>query len=703
MNTRAFFLGLIITLSSCSLLYAQQSKVDSLKPILAQSNDTGRIRLLLQMSSAYLSFSAKKALEPASEARMLAIQYSDIRREAQALLAIGQANSRMGNVPVAIECFNQAIDLITQLNSEQEHGELLINVGNAYIDGGVYDQALRVSLDAYKLYERTGNKRGMARALIISGNSYRKTKNVDKAITDYEKALEFAREVKDANLEASCLNNLSIIEGNRGDHEKALFYLEQARRIHERNNNQYPLAKVLNNIGSEYFEMDSLNLASEYFLMSLEIRKKVGDKRGQASTLANLGSVSMSQNNVDKAIEYYQRSLDLAKEIGALEVQMEVYLTLYEAYNEKEDPEKALNYYIAYTKIKDSIFTSDMSESVAEMQVRFDVEKAEGEARAQAKQKKIIVVSSVIGAILLLIIIVSIWRQSITRKKVNIELNLQKLEIENKNTELASAYQEIELKNKDITDSIRYARRIQEAILPEMEFASTFGKHGFVFYKPKDIVSGDFYWMERKGNLLLFAAVDCTGHGVPGAFVSIVCSNLLSQSVNEHGLRRPNDILNDVNARLSVTLRQRADESKVRDGMDIALCVLDTNTGVLEYAGAFNPAWIIRKGEIIELKADKFPVGNFEDEELRTYSSQQTQLEKGDRIYVFTDGYTDQFGGPEGKKFKRTRFIDFLKRIQSRPINDHLKLLEAEHMEWRGTLEQIDDILVMGVEYPVSE
>lgn len=703
MNPRAFLLGLIITLSSCSLVYAQQSKVDSLKPVLAQANDTSRIRLLLQLSNAYLSFSAKKALEPASEARMLAIQYSDIRREAQALLAIGQANSRMGNVSVAIDCFNQAIDLIRQLNSDEEHGELLINVGNAYIDEGIYDQALRVSLDAYKLYERHGNKRGMARALIISGNSYRKTKNSDKATTDYEKALELAREVKDQNLEAGCLNNLSIVAGNKGDHQRALYYLDQARVIHEKSGNQYSLAKVLNNIGSEYYELDSFNLAAEYFLMSLEIRKKLGDKRGQASTLANLGSVSMSQENVDKAIEYYQRSLDLAKEIGALEVQMEVYLSLYEAYNHKEEPEKALDYYISYTKIKDSIFTSDMSESVAEMQARFDVEKAEGEARAQAKQKEIIVISSVIGAVLLLIIIVSIWRQSITRKKVNIELNRQKQEIENKNTELASAYQEIELKNKDITDSIRYARRIQEAILPEVEFASTFGKSGFVFYKPKDIVSGDFYWMERKDNLLLFAAVDCTGHGVPGAFVSIVCSNLLSQSVNEHGLRRPNDILNDVNARLSVTLRQRADESKVRDGMDIALCVLDTRTGLLEYAGAFNPAWVLRKDEIIELKADKFPVGNFEDEELRTYSAQQLQLQKGDRVYIFSDGFTDQFGGPLGKKYKRTRFVDFLRKIQSQPICDHNLLLEKEHMEWRGSLEQIDDILVMGIEFPVQQ
>ena len=207
--------------------------------------------------------------------------------------------------------------------------------------------------------------------------------------------------------------------------------------------------------------------------------------------------------------------------------------------------------------------------------------------------------------------------------------------------------------------------------------------------------------MAKKGNNVLFAAVDCTGHGVPGAFVSIVCSNLLSQAVNEHGLIEPHDILNDVNARLSVTLRQRVDESKVRDGMDIALCVLNTATGVLNFAGAFNPAWIIRNKELIELKADKFPVGNFEDEDLRTFAHQQMQLEKGDRVYVFSDGYSDQFGGPQGKKYKRVQFISFLQRIQKHPLYEHKGLLEREHMAWRGNLEQIDDIVVMGVEYPI--
>jgi serine phosphatase RsbU (regulator of sigma subunit)/lipopolysaccharide biosynthesis regulator YciM len=705
---------LVLVAFNCVLaVSAQQSRVDSLKPLLAQQSDTARIHFLLLISEAYLGYSAKKAIDPAAEARVLAAQAGDEKKEANALLALGKAYAQTGNMQDAIASFNQSVLLMKKVGTSVEVGDLLINEGNAYNDAGSYDQALTTSLEAYKIFEKANDKRGMARALIVSGNVYRLLENYDKAVTDYERALTLSTEIHDTALQASCLNNLSIVYGAKGEHDSALTYLRQARKIHEQSGNYYPLAKVLNNMGGEYFEkamMDTnsmyyqlaLDTAIEYYLAALDLRKKIGDRRGQASSLNNLGAVSLEQGNVDKAIEYFQRARELALEIQSLDMLMLINESLYEAYVRKGDVELALKYFRDFADVKDSIYTSDMSNSIAEMQARFDVEKAESEARATEKQKTIIIWSSVIAGILMFIIIFFIWRQSKERERVNVELNQQKQEIESKNVALNSANQEIELKNKDITDSIRYARRIQEAILPELEFMTTFGKTGFVLFKPKDIVSGDFYWMARKGEYLLFAAVDCTGHGVPGAFVSIVCSNLLSQSVNEHGLIQPHDILNDVNARLSVTLRQRLDESKVRDGMDIALCVLNTSTGMLSFAGAFNPAWIVRDKQIIELKADKFPVGNFEDEALRVFAKHDMQLQKGDRIYVFSDGFSDQFGGPQGKKYKRVKFVDFLIRIQQHPLYEHKGLLEREHLAWRGEMEQIDDIVVMGIEYPVQ-
>ncbi len=702
--------------SLCGFIHvaAQQSRVDSLKPILAQHSDTSRIQFLLLTSEAYLSFAPRNALEPAAEARSIAGQVGDAKKEAKALHAMGTAYVRVGNMDEAIPCFNQSIELMRSAGStDAEVGHLLISEGNAYNDAGAYGEALTVSLEAYTLFEKSNDKRGMTRALIVSGNVYRHMRNSDKAVADYEKALLMSQEIQDENLEAACMINLGLIHAAKLEYDAALVCYLKVKEIRERSGDTYNLGKVLNNIGGVYLNkaQDSAYIdfwhlyadtALHYYLAALELRKQIGDRRGQISSLHNIAGVMLIQNNNDKAIEYYLRALDIATDLKSLDLQMPIYEMLHESYARKNDIDKALYYYKQYTAVKDSIFTSEMSESIAEMQARFGVEKAEGETRAQEKQKKIVVLSSIIGGFLLLIIIVFIWRQSILRKKVNVALNQQKIEIEKKNDALNVANEVIESKNKDITDSIRYARRIQEAILPEMEFATSIGQSGFVFYKPKDIVSGDFYWMEKKGDLLLFAAVDCTGHGVPGAFVSIVCSNLLSQAVNEHGLREPNEILNDVNARLSVTLRQRVDESKVRDGMDIALCCLNRKSGELHFAGAFNPAWVIRNGEIIELKADKFPVGNFEDEELRLYVKQSIQLQKGDRIYIFSDGYSDQFGGPLGKKYKRNQFVNFLQKIQTSPIKEHGNLLEAEHYSWKGECEQIDDILVMGVEFPIA-
>lgn len=713
MLSRSRVVSSVIALFSLVSVCAQQSRVDSLKPILAQQSDTAQIQYLMMIGEAYLTFSARKAIEPAGEARTLAAQVGDEKKEANALFLMGKAYAQVGNMEEAITCFDQAAILIKKVGTTEEAGYLLIETGNAYNNAGAYDQALKVSLESYQLFDSIHNKLGMARSLIVSGNVSRKLGNYDKAIADYEKSLVICREIREDKFAASCLLNLGLIYVELAEYDKTKMYYLEAKKIYERINDSYSIGKVINNLGglylnkaqdSVYIEIKDalIDTARQYYLASLELRKQIGDQRGEISSLHNLGSICLVQNNPDKAIEYYLRALDIAKGLKSLDMQMTINDMLHEAYIHKNDVDKALYYYKQYTAIKDSIYTSDMSESIAEMEAKYGVEKAEAETRATTAQKNLIIWSSVIGGLLFIVVIFFIWRQSTERKKVNIALNAQKEEIEKKNEALNEANFEIELKNKDITDSIRYARRIQEAILPELEFATTFGKSGFVLYKPKDIVSGDFYWMARRDDLLLFAAVDCTGHGVPGAFVSIVCSNLLTQAVNEHGFHEPNDILNDVNARLSVTLRQRVDESKVRDGMDIALCSLNTTTGMLHFAGAFNPAWIIRNGELIELKADKFPVGNFEDEALRKFVRQTIQLQKGDRVYVFSDGYSDQFGGPNGKKYKRVQFIEFLKKIQPYPIHEHKGLLEREHLAWRGSLEQIDDIVVMAVEFPVG-
>lgn len=269
----------------------------------------------------------------------------------------------------------------------------------------------------------------------------------------------------------------------------------------------------------------------------------------------------------------------------------------------------------------------------------------------------------------------------------------QKEEIEIKNEELEVLY-------KHVTDSIKYAKRIQEAILPPDSLVKRILPNSFVLYKPKDIVSGDFFWMEQKNNKTMFAAVDCTGHGVPGAFMSIVGYNILKHVVNNNDLTTPSIILDNLNIGVSETLHHGQKESQAKDGMDISFCTIDFNTLELQYAGAYNPLYLIRNGELIPTKANKFPIGLFLGEEKKKFTNHSLQLQKDDCVYIFSDGYADQFGGPNGKKFMAGRFCDLLLEVHKHPIELQKEILNKIIEEWRGPLDQVDDILVIGLKIP---
>ncbi|HQQ94311.1 MAG TPA: two-component regulator propeller domain-containing protein [Bacteroidia bacterium] len=272
--------------------------------------------------------------------------------------------------------------------------------------------------------------------------------------------------------------------------------------------------------------------------------------------------------------------------------------------------------------------------------------------------------------------------------------------VNERTAEVVQKNRELDEINKDITASIRYAKRIQDAILPPDEFVRSHLPHTFILFKPKDIVSGDFYFMADKGERVIFAAVDCTGHGVPGAFMSIVGHNLLERIVGEHNITEPAKILDQLNKSISETLRQNElEENTVRDGMDIALCTYNRKTRVLEYAGAFNPLWLIRNQELIEIKADKFPIGNTKQNENAKFKNHEVKLQKGDTLYVFSDGYCDQFGGPGGKKFKASNLRQLLLKSQHLSMDEQFRLLNDTIEAWRGSHEQVDDILVIGTRY----
>ena len=254
---------------------------------------------------------------------------------------------------------------------------------------------------------------------------------------------------------------------------------------------------------------------------------------------------------------------------------------------------------------------------------------------------------------------------------------------------------DIQEKNKSILDSIHYAKRIQSAILPSNKIVKSFLPDSFIYYEPKDIVAGDFYWMEHKEDTILFAAADCTGHGVPGALVSVLCYNSLNRAVNEYCLTDPGAILNKTKT-LVLAEFAKSDEV-VYDGMDIALCALNGN--ILKYAGAYNPLWLIKKNAqtITEYAPNREPIGNYVY--CKDYVTHEMLLEEGDTIYIFTDGFTDQFGGIFNKKYKSVQLRKFLLSIQDHTMDEQRHLIKKEFNHWKGEEEQIDDICFIGMRH----
>ena len=265
------------------------------------------------------------------------------------------------------------------------------------------------------------------------------------------------------------------------------------------------------------------------------------------------------------------------------------------------------------------------------------------------------------------------------------------------NNSLQEAYLEIEEQKKHIEDSIHYAKRIQTAILPPDDYVKEVLPDSFILYMPKDIVSGDFYWLTETKEKTLVAAVDCTGHGVPGAFMSIVGFNQLNYTVNVKGVTKPAEILNAMNQGVTKTLRQTILSSSVRDGMDICLVSIDRKTNMIEYAGAFNPLYIFHNSKFIKIDSDKCAVGGYMGEKLTSFKNHEYSFSKGDMIYLFSDGYADQFGGEEDTKFLVKRFRELLLKIHHESVEDQKLILQQVHKEWKGDSHQVDDILIIGI------
>jgi serine phosphatase RsbU (regulator of sigma subunit)/tetratricopeptide (TPR) repeat protein len=602
-----------------------------------------------------------------------------------------------------------------------------------------YVKSMEVATDLKLLSEKTGNKKGLSLAYSKMGLVYYGQGNYPRSLDLHLKSLRLCEETGDEMGMSVALNNIGNVYSSQGDELKALEYYKKDLRICEKLNDKEGMAVSYANIGAEYVELGDPEKGAAFEMKSMQIKQELGDRVGVGGSYLNMGNIYEAMDELDEALEYSFKALAILKESGSKTDVGIVYINLGSTYNKQGNYKMAIRYsllglevsksigdldnirlcyenlsnayaatgkydeaYNAHVKFKqftDSIFNESNSRQLYEVNTNYEVEKKEAELNAKAELEKerlktiageenkrhLIIMISVI-AILLIVVVFSVFlfkRFRITNKQKDI-IEIQKHLVDEK--------------QKEIIDSINYAKRIQSAILPAASLIKKQLPHSFIYYKPKDIVAGDFFWfetIEEKG-LIFIAAADCTGHGVPGAMVSVVCSNALNRAVNEFRITEPGLIL-DKTRELVLETFEKSDES-VHDGMDISLASIKrtlSGSVVLSWSGANNPLWYFKDGQLTIIKGDKQPIGK--SDHRQNFETHTIELDKGDVFYLFTDGYADQFGGPKGKKFKHKQLEELCYSCFNLPPEKQSEVLAQRFDEWKGNLEQADDVTVIGV------
>ncbi len=714
----------------CSSLFAQRNIVDSLKHVLkTQQEDTNRVNTLNILSDKL----RKKGLYDtsiicANSAQNLAVKLDFKKGLMLSYRNIGLNYREQGNYSHSLEQLNRALAIATEIGDKGGITGSLGNIGIIYINQGNYSKALEYMLKVLSIYQEENNKDGITSALSNIATIYYSQGNYPQALDYNFKALAIAKELGDKSSITTNLGNIGLIYGEQGNYPKALDYDSQALSIYQEMGSKDGVANTLGNMGLVYYRQRNNEKALEYYnkalsmdkelgdkegiainlcnmsniyeiqknypkvvessSMALKIDEEIGNKLGVAMNLGNLGNIYIRQKNYKIAKEYLDSALSISKSIGAKE-------NIRAVYNKLVDFDSATGNYKAglqdakmYIVYRDSLVNeANTKKSVqAEMNFEFEqkqaVEKSEQDKKdaiaEQESKKQMIIRNAFIGGFaLMLALAFFIFRGYRQKQKANEIISEQKAVVEEK--------------QKEILDSIHYAQRIQKALLAS---DTLLGKHlpdYFVLYKPKDIVSGDFYWATEKNNSFYLAVCDSTGHGVPGAFMSLLNISFLNEAITEKNILKPNDIFNHTRKRLIENISQDGQQ----DGMDGVLICLDGKNKI-NYSGAYNAPIALRKGQIIELEADKIPVGTSPKDNV-SFINHSFDLQKGDIIYVFTDGFADQFGGAKGKKFKHQQLKEKLLAISHQPLAEQKQKLESAFEEWKGKLEQVDDVLIIGI------
>jgi len=692
--------------------YAQKALV------LCQQIQNGELSYQAEFALGYAYYSQndyEKAISHFTNSLKLSQKIANRSGEAASLNRIGNTLQLMGKYQDALTYYELAQSINKELDNTIEIARTLTNLGSIFRLYGNYEKAINLHLEALELYEGVQNNEGIAWSALNIARLFRMMKNYPKAFDYVNQSLEIyqkiAFEYENNTGVTLCLKEIGDIYYEKGDLDKAIEYSEQVLQINKQSKNWQGYSNSLSSIGKIYFQSANFQKSKDYFSEALQIKDSLNDNTEKASILRHLGLIDLRKGNLSQAETNLKNSLDFAKKQNLKEDVKESYFSLSEFYEKRNNISGALSYYKLYINLKDSLNNQKINE--LELQYNFDKEQRikefdqrqkDLEQKARLQRQKILTWVFIAGFIFMGLLVYIIFNNLQRKKKTNILLTKQKQEIENQRDEI-EAQRDFVTKQRDqiaqqntiITDSIEYAKRIQTALLPQDKFMKRILSDYFVFMKPKNIVSGDFYWVSEKNNKIIVAVSDCTGHGVPGAFMSMLGVAFLNEIVNKNDINEPNQILNQLRASIIDSLHQEYGIMGSKDGMDLALCIIDKQNLKLQFAGAYNPCIIIRNKEIFELLPDKMPIGIHAVKVDKDFTNKEFDLQKEDTIYLFTDGYIDQFGGEDGLKLRQKPFRELLLKISEKEMSKQRDLLEKTMSKWQGTRPQLDDMMIMGI------
>ncbi len=696
LDMRKYFTYLISLLMSVFLIFntcsAQNS--DSLWKVYnnTSQSDTNRLKAIYDIAWAYLYVNPDSAILLAEKQLQLAQKTNQKKYEAIALKIIGGAFLNKDNSQKALDYLLKALKLNEDIGDKHGIGSCSNNLGAVYQYQSNYAKALEYYLKSLRISEELNDKKAIEACYSNIGLIYSSQHDYKNALDFHFKALQLCRFIGFKQGMATCYGNIGIVYGYKLDHVKALEYMFKSLKISEEIDDKNGIGSCYTNIGTLYMDESDYTKALEYDLKSLKIRKENDDRQGLGLCYNIMAELYNKLENCKVAILYCDSGLQIAKEISDIDLEREIYQNMATSYNKIGKYKEAYDYHVKYMEITDSIFNVDNTKQLGDLKTNFEVERKEAELKLKSEAEKAIsneekkrqqFVIYAGTAILILVFIFAAFmfnRFKITQKQKRIIEKQKHLVEENQ---------------KEIIDSITYAKRLQLAILPADNEIKKHLPDSFIYYHPKGIVAGDFYWMEHLDDVTYIAAADSTGHGVPGAMVSVVCSNALNRAVKEFGLRDTGKILDKTRELVLETFAKSGEE--IKDGMDISLCGINASTYKMQWSGANNPLLYIKnKGaELLEIKADKQPIGKTDNP--NPFTTHLLELQKGDTIYLMTDGYPDQFGGDKGKKYKYKQLEDLLLANSGKSLEEQKNILSQSFNNWKGSLEQVDDVTLIGI------